>query len=110
MVRVTNSFNCGSADTILVTFSSSGDTTGSIPGKLLIYPNPFTGKATVAYAEGFEGTTLILYDIARKEVRRLSNISGKTFMFDRAAFESGMYFLRLMKGNTVVTTEKVVIF
>ena len=84
---------------------------GSIDGQsqIEIFPNPFSHQATIKSDVPFQGTSLTVLDVFGHEVKRLENISGSSVTLDRRHLQSGAYFIRLMQGNNISATRKLVI-
>jgi len=78
------------------------------------YPNPFNPSTTINYSIPKAGfITLKVFDVLGREVSEL--VSGEKpagnykIIFNAAGFGSGVYFYRLMTGNSVITKKLIVV-
>jgi len=53
--------------------------------------------------------SLIFYDILGNEVKRMENLNGKEIMISRNGMRNGMYFFRVVDGNTIAGQGKLII-
>ncbi|NNF59635.1 MAG: T9SS type A sorting domain-containing protein [Rhodothermaceae bacterium] len=72
------------------------------------YPNPFTGRTTLAYAlDAPDRVTLIVYDLLGREIARLvdeTQAPGRhTVPFEARDLASGVYLVRLHVGEQAAT-------
>ncbi|GAB3637005.1 hypothetical protein GCM10027422_25950 [Hymenobacter arcticus] len=80
---------------------------------LILYPNPFTGQASIGFVLPQAGrATLEIYDVQNRLVRRLfagSAAAGERRQFTLAGSELavGMYLVRLVTGSQVYTRKLV---
>ncbi len=85
--------------------------------KVLVYPNPFTGKTTINYtlSNGSNGdiVRMVIYDITGKEITTLVNAEqyagSHSVNFDAEGIAGGIYFYRLQTGNTVSNGKLIVV-
>jgi len=76
---------------------------------IVVYPNPFTDITTLSFSEPLLKASLIIYDIFGKEVKRLENLNGKEITISRNGLSKGMYFFRVVEGNTIVGKGKMIV-
>jgi hypothetical protein len=76
---------------------------------LFIFPNPFQSAATVELPYDLEDGTLLIYDIIGKEVKRIENLQGKEISISGEGLVNGMYFFKVIDGNTNVGQGKMVV-
>ena len=77
------------------------------------YPNPFNPRTVIRYqVPGASDVRLVVYDVLGREVAVLLNERKGggvyTLGFDASGLASGVYFYRLMAGNTVACRKMVV--
>jgi hypothetical protein len=73
-----------------------------------LFPNPTTDKAFLhLHLEDIAACTYFLYDILGREIQN-AKITSKQTELDFTPFESGVYILRLLKGQTVVQDFKII--
>lgn len=73
-----------------------------------VFPNPFAGEATLRTSVPMKQATLTITNGVGQVVRQMSNLSGNTVVLSRNGLESGLYFVRLQNGGSVVTGRLVV--
>ena len=76
---------------------------------LKIYPNPMTSIATVLLKNSVENAFALVYNSMGQQVYQIKNISGNSFLIDKADLSNGFYYLQLMENNKIVATKKFVI-
>lgn len=75
-----------------------------------IFPNPFYSQTTVEINTFFQNSTFTLINSFGHTVKRLENVSGQSITLFRDNLPSGLYFLRLTKGdNNYFSTSRLVI-
>ncbi len=70
------------------------------------YPNPFHDFISIALPDHSLKYSVMLYDLAGREVISAKNFTGQNI--NTAGLAKGMYFCRLVNGNDVIGTSKVV--
>jgi len=92
----------------------------TVPDKFLLeqnYPNPFNPSTKIKFSVVSNGNSsnvnLKVYDASGKEVAELVNqkLSAGTYEaeFNAANFSSGVYFYKLIAGNTVVDSKRMLL-
>jgi hypothetical protein len=81
---------------------------------LSVYPNPVSTTAFIRFmgTENFSNYQLAIYDVIGNKVRDLTNdfLEQKgNVNFNREGLKSGIYFYRLMNGNSLLSSGKIVI-
>lgn len=76
---------------------------------IVIYPNPFSDFTTLNLSKPLFKGSLVVYDLIGKEVIRMENINGKEIRISRNGMSKGMYFFRVIEGNTSVGKGKMII-
>jgi hypothetical protein len=75
-----------------------------------IYPNPFSGSATITIAEsiviGEGGLSLTIYDMLGKEVQK-SKIFTHQASIERGTLTDGIYLYKVADDNGVIETGKI---
>ncbi len=76
-----------------------------------ISPNPFTTTCSIMITDELmqSSPTVKLFDIAGQEIQQEFIRHHNTLEFNRSNLKSGMYFLRIMTGNTLIINEKLII-
>jgi hypothetical protein len=74
-----------------------------------IYPNPFSSQATLQVDHALHNATLIVNNSFGRTVKRIENISGSTVMLWRENLASGVYFVQLIEGNKIISTNRIVV-
>jgi hypothetical protein len=96
--------NAGSCNLI-----TSVDSPENAAGKLKIYPNPFSSETTFYTDKFLSNATLTIYNPQGQIVKQIDNITGRTISLQRDNLSSGFYFVRLLEGNKIIATDKIII-
>ncbi len=83
---------------------NSGTNNGTI-----IFPNPFFIQTTLQTEIFLRNANIILYNSFGQKVKQIYNISGQSITLSRDNLHSGVYFLRLMQDNQVISTNRLII-
>lgn len=75
--------------------------------RLLVYPNPGTGRFTVQLTESSDAVQVLVYDLQGKIVRKGETVNGKA-EFDLQDFENGMYIIRTLSSSGTLITGKYI--
>ncbi len=105
---------CNYSDTTTQVINVIGTTgindNSNMENSISLYPNPFATATTIAYKNRvFNNATLTLFNAFGQSVKRLDNIQGPTIILQRNNLPNGLYFIRIMEGNKIILTDKVVI-
>jgi hypothetical protein len=79
------------------------------------FPNPFNPSTTIAFTLPKDETvSLIIYDLAGKEISRIINneftkAGYHNFIFNAASFSSGIYVYRISAGNFVQSRKMAIV-
>ena len=75
-----------------------------------IYPNPFTTQTTFSFRTEVENSSLIIYDLAGKEVTHSVIPNGvKNFSIERKNLSRGMYFYQIISEDKSIAMGKLII-
>ena len=74
-----------------------------------IFPNPFSTQTTLQTDKFFKDATLTVYNLYGQTVKQIDNLSGQTIIFHRDNLPSGLYLIRLIQDNKIITADKLVI-
>lgn len=74
--------------------------------KIIIYPNPFSYQAILQTVVPMKNASIVLYNYNAKVVLQINNINGREIVLTRGNLASGLYFIRLIEENKILTTEK----
>lgn len=77
--------------------------------EIKISPSPFSDYTTLSLSKPLFNASLIFYDILGNEVKRMENLNGKEIMISRNGMRNGMYFFRVVDGNTIAGQGKLII-
>jgi hypothetical protein len=89
--------------------NSSGIPENRIASTISVYPNPFSSLATLQTNKILKNATLTIFNSFGQQVKQINNISGQTIALHRENLPCGLYFLRLIEGEEIYTTYKLVI-
>jgi len=76
--------------------------------EILCYPNPVQSSATIKIPDHDFATSLSLYDENGIAIKQLP-VSSNEISFSRDGLPGGIYFLRLMKNETVISFQKLIL-
>ncbi len=76
---------------------------------ITVYPNPFSDFTTLVLSKPLFKATLLVYDIVGKEVWRKENLTGREIKISRGGMSQGMYFFKIIDGNTSTGQGKMLI-
>ena len=74
-----------------------------------VFPNPFSSQITFHSGNFLRNAILTLYNSFGQAVKQMNDLTGQEIILQRENPPSGLYFLRLMEGNSVLATDKLVI-
>ena len=76
-----------------------------------VAPNPFTEFTTITIDNTVKlnGTELHVYDVLGKEVLVFSNLSSNVIKMERTNLNNGLYYYKLMKGEKLINSGKLLI-
>jgi hypothetical protein len=74
-----------------------------------IHPNPFSITTTLQTDKALEDATLVVFNFFGQVVKQINNLSGQEIVLHRDNLPGGLYFVRLMQGDEVIATEKLII-
>jgi uncharacterized repeat protein (TIGR01451 family) len=77
--------------------------------KLGIYPNPFNSSTTVMFNKKVSNAKLIIFDMLGQKLKSIDHISGDKIIINRENISNGIYFIRLMQDNKIISSGKLVI-
>ena len=94
-------------------FQTFDNTTGLFSneaGTLSVYPNPMHELVTISTDQLTENVTIIqLVDLNGTVVKTIDNINGTTTEISRDALKSGLYFVQVKSGSTVLAMTKLLV-
>jgi len=81
---------------------------------LVVYPNPTSNEATIAYyLSNDQSINIGLYDIAGRELKEITNgnqIAGQhTINLNGENLSNGIYFVKLVSGDNQTVTQKLIV-
>lgn len=75
----------------------------------MLYPNPFTDRCTMAFANAMPDLTVFVYDVSGKVVRTIKDSHTSTLVIERNGLPGGLYFISVNSGNFNLGLRKIVI-
>jgi hypothetical protein len=91
---------CPDENTAVNTYSDSQ--------KLILYPNPTSGKLIVETVSDSEQKELVLSSLDGKKITQQRVVSGKTEI-NTEYFKSGTYLIQLLQNGKIVASEKLLV-
>lgn len=79
------------------------------PNEIAIYPNPFRTNATIGLNIDLKNAELLIYNLLGKELKKIKNISGQKFTFNRENLTDGIYFYQLRQDNNLISNGKFIV-
>jgi len=78
-----------------------------------LFPNPMTSSSVLTIPSSINGeatsASVIISDIAGREVKRITDITSPSVVIVRDGMQNGNYIYRILRGNNVIATGKMVI-
>src|ERR1051325_3061392 len=72
-----------------------------------IFPDPFVTSAVFHAEMPFKNVSLVLFDVAGREIKRMEHLSGQDILLDRDGLQAGIYFFRIISGKEVICSGKL---
>ena len=72
-----------------------------------VFPNPFSLQTTIQTDVYLNNANLTVYNTYGQQVKQLKNITGENITLQRGTLTSGIYFVQLTQGNSILVTEKL---
>lgn len=108
-VCVTGSNGCTECDSVTVSFPI-GLPMPLQASSVSVYPNPFSRETFVSIpALSQYNCSLSIYDMIGNEMSVLVERKQNGFSIGRAQLKQGIYFIKVMEGNKIITTKKLVV-
>ncbi len=76
---------------------------------ITLYPNPFSSWTTLQSDIALKKATLTVYNSQGQTVKQMDNIAGQNIILYRDNLPGGLYFIRLIQNNKIITADKLVI-
>ena len=90
--------------------SSTGIATADTPSLTLnAFPNPFSQETTLEFSGNLKEATLIIFDNLGREVLVYKNINGSQIVISKDELKEGIYFVKLMDDEKLITIIKLVL-
>ncbi|HTA27300.1 MAG TPA: M43 family zinc metalloprotease [Bacteroidia bacterium] len=101
-------------DNVNLTGTVGVETVSNENYQFVVYPNPMSNAATVSYYLPNEQLVNIgLFDVTGREITELSNsnqVAGHhTFNLNNENLSNGIYFIKLVSGNSKSVTQKLIV-
>ncbi len=74
---------------------------------LLVYPVPVTGELTCEVSFSISSGKLVLTDISGRVLKQKRFSNERTFVIQMSDFTSGVYFVHLYRGKSLIASQKV---
>jgi hypothetical protein len=74
-----------------------------------IYPNPFSWHTTLQCSTPVQDGVLTFYNAYGQLMERIAPINGQTFIWQRNGLPSGIYFMQIVQGGSVVLNDKLIV-
>ena len=75
--------------------------------KVWVYPNPFNGRLYVRSKDELSKGRVIVFDVMGRRVLEQA-ITGTEAEISTSHFSAGFYIIKIVEGNTVVHTQKLI--
>lgn len=108
-VIVTNAAGCQATDFAIVHVEICTDVNDlSGPQQLNVYPNPVSGTATVNLPNA-EHDRLVICDLSGREMKSYATTGQSNVQISSEELAAGMYLLKLVKGEEILGTGKLLV-
>lgn len=74
-----------------------------------IFPNPFSNETTLKIDHDLKNATVTIINTFGQQVKQIKSFTGSEIKLYRENLSEGIYFLRLMQENKIITTCKLII-
>ena len=74
-----------------------------------VFPNPFHTSTVLQSEERLDHATVSIHNLAGQQVKEISQLSGHKIIIHREDLPSGIYYLQVREGDSVLSTRKLVI-
>ncbi len=74
----------------------------------IIYPNPFSSQATIAFNEEQRNTFIKIMDVVGQEIKTIC-FNGKQLTIEKGEMKEGIYFVQVIDEKKNVSNKKIVI-
>lgn len=77
--------------------------------QVTVSPNPFRTELNITSEINMENTTLLVSNSFGQIVKEINNINGQKTTLSRENLVSGVYFIRMLQNEKLVTQQKIII-
>lgn len=77
--------------------------------KFYFYPNPTDSETTLMSDINLKGATLIFYNCYGQQVHLIKNSIGHGFTINKGELRKGIFFVKLLQNNLVISNSKLII-
>jgi hypothetical protein len=74
-----------------------------------VYPNPFTTQTTLESGRTLHNARLLVFNTHGKIVKEIRHIEGNSIVLQRGNLPAGLYFVQVVEGNELISTQKIII-
>jgi len=84
---------------------------GKLPNRSFNYPNPFTEKTTIIFAQPINSnSTLFLYNLLGEQMQKvIIPIGSENVLIDRRGLSSGVYVYRVMSEGIMILSGDIIV-
>ena len=75
----------------------------------VVYPNPFSTSTVIRFAKDVSGCTLQIGDVSGRILKSIRDISGDHVIIEKEDLGPGIYFYKLLSGNTLIASGRLVV-
>ena len=103
---------CVRSDSAAITVDNcTGINSNSTSNNISLYPNPFNEFTTVSFGSSLKisNAEILIYDVLGKEVMRITNINNYSVRIEKKELHTGIYFIKVINNNSVISTLKLII-
>lgn len=76
---------------------------------ILVFPNPTTDKFFIQMSEPFKDLTIEIYDMQGRMIKTVSSPNNQTIEVSAQGMTKGIYHIRCMSGEKLITVKKVMV-
>ncbi|OFX57889.1 MAG: hypothetical protein A2046_08875 [Bacteroidetes bacterium GWA2_30_7] len=108
-VTITDFNNCTLVDSVFIDFTD-GEENIFENESINIYPNPTTNEAFIEIKSGKnEKLKLKIFDLQGRVIKEFNYSKSNIYKINAIDFAQGVYFIKLISGNTDVAVSKLII-
>ncbi|HET6991842.1 MAG TPA: SBBP repeat-containing protein, partial [Bacteroidia bacterium] len=108
---ITNFTSAGNYDIFTMKLGSgvfTGTSENNFLNSIRAFPNPSSGQLNLSFDHSLDHATLLLLNTTGQTIMEKRNISGSQYVLDLSEFANGIYFIKMLSDDKIISTEKII--